>query len=212
MKVYEKIVFNIHGEVVEEQSFEYDGPVARCEPVTTALSAIGSAIYSGLAAVGGGAAAAPTVGSAVAGGLTVLTAATGVASAVSSGIQNRGAMAANAEAIQQEAEYTRLANKENARRRRVENEDFTSTQIAKLGASGLDFMGSPLDLLVQDAGRGEMAARDIEARGTVQAASKEYEARLTKWRARQIGTETGFNVGGKLIGGASKVAKTVFGA
>ena len=30
MKIYEKIVLNWDGEVLEERSFEYDGPVALC--------------------------------------------------------------------------------------------------------------------------------------------------------------------------------------
>ena len=30
MKIYEKVVLNWDGDVVEEQSFEYDGPVAHC--------------------------------------------------------------------------------------------------------------------------------------------------------------------------------------
>lgn len=162
-------------------------------PVIGAIGAIGSSI---------GAAAAATPG------LTALTAiGTGlsVLGTVASARQDYGSERANAKAAQIEAKQHLEQANEMASRRRRQAESDTSTQIAKFGASGIDILGSPLDVIMYDRSMGELAARDIEYEGRMQAAGKQYESKLRNWRARQIGPSAAISIGGTLVKGARTV-------
>lgn len=121
--------------------------------------------------------------------------------------QQRGAAKANEMSAKIESKQIMEQANENARRRRVEAESFTSSQIAKLGATGVDFMGSPLDAIFESAARGELAARDIEYEGSVAAAGKKYEARLQRFRREQAVPMGVLKIGQQSLAGA----QTLFG-
>jgi DNA segregation ATPase FtsK/SpoIIIE-like protein len=131
----------------------------------------------------------------------------GIFGSIVSGISEMKTASANASAAKQEAKFEKQKYTEEARRQREQNEEATSTQIAKLGASGVDLLGSPLDVIARDAGRGELAARDIEQRGKGAQQAKSYEADLWKYRRGQALTNMAFSIGGQAISGA----KTILG-
>jgi hypothetical protein len=177
-----------------------------------AMIGIGGAAAGGAAAVGAGAAAvgATTVAS------TALTAATwiGLAGTALSLVgtivdtkQQYGAAQAQEQGAKLEAKQIMEQATENTRRRRVEADSFTSSQIARLGASGVDFMGSPLDVIFNDSARGELAARDIMYEGGQAAQGKAYEAKLARFKRDQVVPMGMLRVGGDALRGAS----TLFG-
>jgi hypothetical protein len=177
-----------------------------------AIAAVGA-----LAAAAGTATAGTAIGTATVMGMsastlmTVAGTALSVAGMVTQGIQDSKVANANAKAAKYEAQHTQALSAEDARRQRERNSEATSTQIAKLGKSGVDFMGSPLDLIMADAGRGELAARDIEVAGKNAGSGKEYEARITKWKATQ---QNMGNIGKGLVtigGKAISNSKTILG-
>jgi hypothetical protein len=182
------------------------------------LAAIPAMIGMGGAAAGGAAAAgtaAAAAGAATA-ATTALTAATwiglaGTALSVVGTIidtkQQRGAAKANEASAKMEAKQVMEQATENSRRRRVEADSFTSSQVARLGAAGVDFMGSPLDVIFNDSARGELAARDIMYEGQAAAAGKKYEARLSRFKRDQALPMGMLKIGSQALSGA----KTVFG-
>lgn len=49
MRVHSRVVIDIaSGEVLEDESYEYTGPVASCDPVTATIGAVGGSVASGL--------------------------------------------------------------------------------------------------------------------------------------------------------------------
>jgi hypothetical protein len=118
---------------------------------------------------------------------------------------------ANAAAAEAEAKQIMAQARENAKRRRVLATEQTSTQIAKVGASGMDILGSPLDVIFRDVARGELAAQDILYQGKVGYAAKDYEAQLRRYQAGLIIPSTLLNIGGDLVSSQAKSGKTLFG-
>lgn len=190
MKVYEKVVIDIEsGAILEERSFQYTGPLARCEPITASLAAIGSVAGMGTAM----------------GGLTVLGTAASFIGTIFSSIQQSQAAHATAAGQEMEAKQQLEQSREVARRRREEGESQSSKQIAQFGASGLDLLGSPLDVIIKDAGRAELYAQDALYEGRVSAAGSSYEAKISRWKAGQAMT------GGFLKAGTTLLGSQTFG-
>jgi hypothetical protein len=189
----------------------------------TAASAVGSAIASGAAAVGT-AVSSMGIGTALSVGTTALTGLATVSRLAQMGTGVAGtalSMAGTQAQVQQEyaahdvnatvakMESERLVDTatENAARRRVESRAHVGKQIARLGASGVDFLGSPLDVVFGAAEQGELAARDIAYEGYTAAAGRNYEAKIHKYKRDQV-LPTGKI---KLAGQALQGANTLFG-
>lgn len=164
--------------------------------VGTALS-VGSTALTGLALLNRSA----QIGTGIAG--TALSIA-GTQAQIS---QEYAAHDVNANVAKMESEKLVDMATENARRRRRESDSFVGSQIAKLGATGVDFLGSPLDVVFGAAERGELAARDIEYEGYSAAAGRNYEAKIHKYRRDQVVPMGQIKIAGQALQGAS----TLFG-
>ena len=52
MKIYNKIVYDINDNIIEEDSYEYNGPIAKCDWVTAAVATVGAAQYQQQGVIG----------------------------------------------------------------------------------------------------------------------------------------------------------------
>lgn len=131
---------------------------------------------------------------------TVL-AATGTAIGAASAHQNaqyQASMAqSNALAAQREADYARQQAAYNENLQREQAAKVRGAQRAAIGASGLDFSGSPLDLLEETAFQSEIEAQQIRRQGEFSAASSEFDAAgsLLKSRAYRATGNTQLTAG-----------------
>ncbi len=174
-------------------------------PAIAAIGAIASAVGSaaGAGLLGTGLAEATIGGISASTLLTIGGTALGVAgTAVQAGQQQQAAVA-NQKAADIESQNMIAVAGENARRQRERNAEATSTQIAKLGAVGVDvnLLDSPFDAIISDVGKGELAARDIEYQGKTGAAGKLYESKLESWKASQAKTDMFLKIGGQVVKG-----------
>jgi hypothetical protein len=126
---------------------------------------IAAALAPALMAAGSAAAGAGTLGTVLSVGGTLLTGAMGF----------MGAMQESKNAKQQ-AKMEIAQSRENARRQRLENDALRGEQITRMGGSGVELLGSPMDFIVDDVGKGELTARDIEQRGRANASGLRYGA------------------------------------
>jgi hypothetical protein len=202
----------------------YTGAAAVGSAIGSAASAVGTSLgiggtaAAGTAATGIGAGTALSIGSTALTGLAlasrVAQMGTGVAGTALSMAgtqaqvkQEYAAHDVNATVAKMESDKMVDVATENANRRRVDARRHVSSQIAKLGASGVDFLGSPMDVIFEGAGRGELAARDIEYEGYAAAAGKNYEAKIHKYRRDQVIPTGQLRLAGQALQGAN----TLFG-
>jgi hypothetical protein len=82
-----------------------------------------------------------------------------------------------------EAEAVRAQGREEARRKREENEIRLATIRSKYGASGVTFEGSPLVVLADAAGLGEVAVQDIAYATELQSRKDYRQAEIEKFKA-----------------------------
>lgn len=177
------------------------------------LAPVGAAIMSGVSAAAGAIGAAGTAATAATGlsGTTLLSLAgtgLGMFSSVIGGIQQKSMYDASAKAASYEAKAAMRESQETARRRREGADELASSQIATLGASGIDIMGSPLDIIIKDRARGELHAQDALYSGKSAATGKRYEATLAKYQGRSSMANAMLSVGGQAIG----AGKTILGS
>lgn len=103
-----------------------------------------------------------------------------------------------------QAKQAKAEGAEMARRQRQKNAALTGEQLVKLGGSGVETLGSPGDIVAQDAARGELAARDIEQKAAGQAYTYSQQA-----RAKRIGAYSSIIGGGlEIVGGAYEKSQT----
>lgn len=165
------------------------------------VSAAGGAIASGVSGLAG----------AVGGGSTLLSLAgtgVGIFGDIIGGIQQRNAYNAQAQGASMEARQVIREGQEQRRRREVQGEELASTQLAVLGASGVDIMGSPLDVIINDRGRSQLGAEDALYSAKTYAAGKRYESTLAKYQAGNAIPGAMLSIGGRLIG----AGKTLLGS
>jgi hypothetical protein len=202
----------------------YTGAAAVGSAIGSAATAVGTSLGIGGTAAAGTAAAGIGAGTALSVGTTALTglALLNQAAQIGTGVagtalsiagtqaqvqQEYAAHDVNANVAKMESEKLVDMATENARRRRRESDSFVGSQIAKLGATGVDFLGSPLDVVFGAAERGELAARDIEYEGYSAAAGRNYEAKIHKYRRDQVVPMGQIKIAGQALQGAS----TLFG-
>jgi hypothetical protein len=89
----------------------------------------------------------------------------------------------NAKQQEIEAEAVRAQGREEARRKREENEIRISQIRAKYGASGVTFEGSPLVVLADAARLGEVAVQDIAYATEIQSRKDYRQAEIEKFKA-----------------------------
>ncbi len=193
MKIYTRVVIDIEtGLTLDAESFEYQGPIAKCEPI--------SAFFA-------------TVGTFVAENATLFSMGSSILSSVVGGIQQSNALGAQAANADAEAKQALKEGKEVANRRRQQAEELASTQLATLGASNIDIMGSPMDVIVKDRGRGELYAQDAIYASKITAQNKQYEATLARYKQSSIIPNTLLSIGGTAIsGGKTLLGSQTFGA
>lgn len=114
----------------------------------------------------------------------------------------------NAYAAERDAAFARDKAKYDETLSRQRAERIRGQQRAAIGASGLDFAGSPLDLLEETAVQSEIEALNIRAMGELSAGGSEFAAGASRLQAnayRRQGTSqltSGLmSTGGQLAGG-----------
>jgi len=113
-------------------------------------------------------------------------------------------MQANAQAQMQNAQWARMSANNDARLAEVQNKRMLGSQMAAIGASGVDLTGSPLDLLSETVSESKIQEENIRRTGEAQARGSEFQAasfRMQAQGATQAGN-TGF-IGGLLGAGSS---------
>ena len=101
----------------------------------------------------------------------------------------------NAKQQEMEAEGVRAQGREEARRKREENEQRVSQIRSRYGASGVTFEGSPLVVLSDAARLGESAVQDVVYATELESRKQYRQAEIEKFRASfSLIDEMGYNV------------------
>lgn len=80
------------------------------------------------------------------------------------------------------------------------NRRIVAKQVAGFGASGIELVGSPADLIVQDAIQGELDVMTAEKEGQAVFRAKKFEARQLRRKAKAQIKATILDIGGKALG------------
>ena len=188
MKVYNKLVVDIEtGEHLEEDSYEYEGPVAQC------------------------------VWAAVAAFAAVLSVAVNVGGAIYSADQQRKAADYNAYKEDEAADYANqsAANAEISAKNKAEYDEkihresvrrILSQQRALYGDSGLSMEGSPLLVMEDSMKQGELDALAIRHGGNINVARVSSSGNLLRMQGQNAQTAGYINAGSTLLAGAGKAA------
>lgn len=83
---------------------------------------------------------------------------------------------------------------------REQNEHVKSRQRLLVGASGVQGVGSPLDVMIESSKQGELQAQQAIAAGKMYAGSEGYQAELYRKQGRAAGTQGAIGIAGKGIG------------
>ncbi len=217
MKIYNKIVFDCEGNVIEEDSYNYEGPLALAIPVAI-VGAVAS-IAGQLAGAGMlGTAAAGLASTAVLGGVTAGTlltvggtAASVIGSTVGSAMQQQQAAKANIQGINVEKEQTMKVAEERSRRRLMAGDREISSAIARLGASNINISDSPLDVLMEDAANIKLGALDDIYAGKTSSSAKEYEAKLERFRGNSATISSVGRSSRTILGAATDLGTSIGG-
>lgn len=116
-------------------------------------------------------------------------------------LQTVGSIAANrrdASYSRQQADYARAQAAADAVEQRRETRRTLGRGRAQLGAAGITVEGSPVEVLADLAGEGELEARRIETQGEVAANAQEYRALEAESRAGQALLDGVSSVAGNL--------------
>lgn len=142
--------------------------------------------------------------------IALIGAATAMAAggAVYAGDQQRKAANMNADIAEQNAiaERNKAAYDENIHRESVRK--LLSSQRALYGKSGVDMTGSPLLVMEDTAGQGELDALAIRYGGDIAAAKQRSSANLSRMQGKSAQTASYFQAGSTLLSGASQAYTT----
>jgi hypothetical protein len=173
VKVYNKLVVDIEtGEHLEEDSYEYEGPVAQC--VWAAVSAIAA------------------VASAVIGATGAVISADSQRKAAN---YNADRAEQNAKAAEEKAAYDERMHRESVRK-------ILSAQRALYGDSGLSMEGSPLLVMEDSTKQAELDALAIRYGGDINAAQQRSSANLLRMQGANAQTAGYITAGTTLLSGA----------
>ncbi|MGF1626282.1 MAG: hypothetical protein ACFCVH_15480 [Alphaproteobacteria bacterium] len=103
----------------------------------------------------------------------------------------------------QQADHARAQAAADAVDRRRETQRALGKRRASLGAAGITVEGSPVEVLADLAGEGELAARRIEAEGKAAASGHRYQARRSE---RAAGREL-LQGAGDVVGQVARAGK-----
>lgn len=119
------------------------------------------------------------------------------------------AMAANAQAQEYNAQWARQTANSDARLQETQNKRMLGSQIAAIGASGVDMSGSPLDLLAETVS--ESKIQEENTRRTGQFNAQGYQFQADSMRSQAAATRRAGNaqmVGGLFSAGTSLLTST----
>tara|TARA_R100001015_G_C4627530_1_gene187130 strand:+ start:300 stop:866 length:567 start_codon:yes stop_codon:yes gene_type:complete len=156
MKIYNKIVYDINDNIIEEDSYEYEGPLTLAGPAFTAAVAK-SAPY-------------------VAAGTAVLAA----TQASSIGRFNQAVQNRNAQIAEQEADQQRKLGYYNIQKFNQSFEKLQSKTKVGLLKSGVELSGTALKILQSNTEQAELQRDVIEYNSNVAAARKLEEANFAR--------------------------------
>lgn len=122
------------------------------------------------------------------------------------------AMQANAQAQQYNAAWARQQANSDARLAEVRNNRLLGSQIATIGASGVDLSGSPLDLLAETVRESKIEEENVRRTGEAQARGYEYQASSMKMQAQGVKQAGNTAFAGGLISAGSSLLTSSVGA
>lgn len=119
---------------------------------------------------------------------------------------------ANAAAAERDATWAKEQARYNEDLARVHARKVRGSQRAGIGASGLDFSGSPLDLLEETAVQSEIEALAIRRQGEFATGSSQFSAAGSRLQANAYSKQAGTALTTGLISAGSQLASGIGGA
>ena len=162
MKIYNKIVYDINNNIIEEDSYEYEGPLTLADFVTTAAAA-----------------AAPVAPYAVAGTQLLAARQAGVVGRYNQAVQNRNALV-------YEEEKKRLEGKLNFDLERFDDQfrQFQGKTTTAILTSGAELSGSGLRILRSNSEQAVIEKNVMEYNTKVAAAQAQEKANFARVQGR----------------------------
>lgn len=177
MKIYTRIVFDMETmQVLEEESFEYEGPLVLAEAVVVA-----GVIIAALALI------VSTVG------------------AITSADNQRRMANYNADLAAMQADERRKEAAFRAEREAEKNEALKARQRLAFNLAGVTPEGTPTDLLMDTTKKMELDALAIRYGGASSGSSLETQAQLSRMQGQAAGSAGWWNAGSGLLSGATKM-------
>lgn len=137
--------------------------------------------------------------------LTIASTAVSAAGSVMQGQQANAAAQAQADAMDQQRKAEQQAAAFEAAQEQRKQSYAQANARAQIGASGVGFQGSPTEVLVANAGQGQLDLEAIRYGSQLRQNTLSTQADLTRMQGKQARTAGFFNAAGSIIGGASKM-------